>query len=448
VRVTARELALAVVRDVFPPPESRAAERTAQASFDYRARRAELSDRDRAFAAELAYGAIKMRRALDWHLDPFLQKPDAGTPLGATGVVREILRLAVYELVYTRADTHATVFEFVNVTKRHAHRGLANLVNAVLRALLRAGTADPQRGAFEGEDEYLATRFSLPTWLIRQWRQLFGGELERICAAVNDPARGAVVVNLLRSTRVQVADALLAAGITTVASDFVDEALLVERGAIGRIESGGLWWPQSESSAMAVDVLSPQPGEAILDVCSGRGNKALQIGARLAEQGSLCCVEVDARKTVTLTRRLEEAGIAAAIVAGDAATDVLPAQERFDRALVDAPCSGIGVVGRHPEARWKKQGTDGERLALTQRALLEQTARHVYPGGALVYAVCSTDQRETTEVIDWFLARQNFERGLIPLRYAGFSTPEGDVLIHPGIEGRDGFYIARLERRA
>ncbi|HYL26642.1 MAG TPA: transcription antitermination factor NusB [Candidatus Nitrosotalea sp.] len=446
--MTARELALAVVRDVFPPPESRAAERTAQASFDYRARRAALSERDRAFAAELAYGAIKMRRALDWHLEPFLQKPAAGTPLATTGVVREILRLAVYELVYTRADAHATVFEFVNVAKRHAHRGLANLVNAVLRALLRAGTAEPERAAFENEDEYLATRFSLPTWLIRQWRQLFGSELETICAAVNEPARGGVVVNSLRSSRAQIAEQLLSAGIATVPSSFVDEALLVERGAIGRIQSDGLWWPQSESSAMAVDVLGPHWGEAILDVCSGRGNKALQIGARLAGQGSLCCVEVDARKTATLTRRLEEAGIAAAVVTGDAATDVLPAQERFDRALVDAPCSGIGVVGRHPEARWKKQGTDGERLALTQRALLEQTARHVYPGGALVYAVCSTDPRETIEVIDWFLARQNFERGLIPSGYAAFLTPEGDVLIPPGLEGRDGFYIARVERRA
>jgi 16S rRNA (cytosine967-C5)-methyltransferase len=104
-------------------------------------------------------------------------------------------------------------------------------------------------------------------------------------------------------------------------------------------------------------------------------------------------------------------------------------------------------VGRHPEARWKKQGTDGERLALTQRSLLERSARHVYPGGALVYAVCSTDPRETTEVIDWFLSQHNFERGLIPAAYRPFLSAAGDVLVAPGIEGRDGFYIARVERR-
>ncbi len=198
---------------------------------------------------------------------------------------------------------------------------------------------------------------------------------------------------------------------------------------------------------MPVDVLGPQPGEAVLDACSGRGNKTLQIGARMGDQGGLLCIERDARKVATLTGRLEKAGVTAAIVTGDATTEILPPDRRFDRILVDAPCSGIGVVGRHPEARWKKQPTDGERLAATQRALLEAMARHVHPGGALVYAVCSTDPRETTQVIDSFLAHENFERGLVPAGYAPFCTDAGDVLVPPGLAGRDGFYIARVERR-
>ena len=198
---------------------------------------------------------------------------------------------------------------------------------------------------------------------------------------------------------------------------------------------------------MPVDVLGPQPGELILDACSGRGNKTLQIGARMGERGGLLCIERNARKVATLTGRLEKAGITAAIVTGDATAEILPPERCFDRILVDAPCSGVGVVGRHPEARWKKQPTDGERLAATQRALLEAMARHVHPGGALVYAVCSTDPRETTQVIDWFLAHENFERGLIPAGYAPFCTEAGDVVVPPGLAGRDGFYIARVDRR-
>jgi 16S rRNA (cytosine967-C5)-methyltransferase len=441
--MTARELALAVVCDVFPQPPS-ATERGAQAAFDYRARRAQLSDRDRAFAAELAYGAIKMRRALDWYLDPFIGNRHPALPPS----IRELLRLAIYELVYTRADEHATVFEFVNLAKRWGHRGLGNLVNAVLRTFLRERPMEPRRELFASEEEYLGTRYSLPTWLVRQWREVFGDEVARICEAVNEPARPAIVVNELKSAPHEIAAQLSSAGVETQPSAVVPEALLVQRGLLAPGSGNGVWWTQSESSAMPVDVLSPQPGETILDVCSGRGNKALQIGARLAGRGTLLCIERDPRKVATLGGRLEEASVVAGIVTGDATADLLPPDQQFDRVLVDVPCSGVGVIGRHPEARWKKQSSDGERLALTQRGLLERMARHVYPGGALVYAVCSTDPRETTGVIDWFLARENFERGLIPAAYGTLLTEAGDVLVPPGVNGRDGFYIARVERRA
>ncbi|MBV8532139.1 MAG: hypothetical protein JO104_12560, partial [Candidatus Eremiobacteraeota bacterium] len=366
----ARELALRVVRDVFPALDSRRIERGAQASFDYRARRSQLSDRDRGFAAELAYGAIKMRRALDWYLEPFIGDRDDGAspPLGPTGVIREILRLATYELVYTQADEHATVFEFVNLAKRCSHRGLANLVNAVLRSFLRARPVPPQRERFENVDEYLAIRYSLPGWLVRQWRDVFGDAVETICDAVNDPPRAAVVVNTLLSTRDEIASRLAANGIETTPSRWARDALLVARGVASQADGKGLWWMQSESSALPVDVLGPQPGEAILDVCSGRGNKALQIGARLARDGTLTCIERDARKAAVLGCRLREADLAASIVVADASTEALASGQRFDRVLLDAPCSAVGVVGRHPETRWKKQGADGERLALTQRA--------------------------------------------------------------------------------
>lgn len=445
--MNARELALAVVRDVFPPPGSGMLERGAQEALDYRARRSAASARDRAFATELAYGSIKMRRALDAYLEPFVGARAASLP----DAVREILRLAAYELIYTQADAHATVFEFVNLAKRYGHRGLANLVNAVLRSLLRDRPPAPTRENFDSDDEYLAAAYSLPTWLVRQWREGFGDRTETIAAAVNAPARTAIVVNTLKNSTGDVADALREAGVAVVPSSVVPDALVLEGGGgalhalEGQAESG--WWTQSESSAMAVDILNPQPGEAVLDVCSGRGNKALQIGARLAGEGSLTCLERDPRKAAILTRRLEAGGIVAAVVIGDATAELLDPSRDFDRVLVDAPCSGLGVVGRHPEARWKKRGSDGERLATIQRGLLEHAARYVRTGGTLVYAVCSTDPRETTEVVAWFLSRENFERDLIPAAYEAFLTGGGDVLIPPGIAGRDGFFFARLARR-
>ncbi len=352
----------------------------------------------------------------------------------------------MYELVFTRPDEHATVFEFVNLAKRCGHRGLANLVNAVLRSFLRDRPVEPQRDRFPTEDEYLAVRYSLPTWIVRQWRQLFGDRLEAVCAAVNEPAQGAIAVNRRKTTVEEIAQRLSGSGVAARRSPIVAESLLVD-GAPRGLGDDGSWWIQSESAAMPVDVLNPQPGEAVLDVCSGRGNKALQIGGRIEGQGMLLCLERDARKSATLEERLAAGDVVAGIVTGDATADLLSAEQRFDRILVDAPCSGVGVIGRHPEARWKKAPSDGERLAVTQRALLQQAARHVYPGGALVYAVCSTDPRETTEVMDWFLSEHNFERGLVPVAYGPLLTQAGDALVPPGIDGRDGFYIARVERR-
>jgi 16S rRNA (cytosine967-C5)-methyltransferase len=443
--LNARDVALQTVRDVFVPPDG-GTERTAQEALDYRARKAKLDARDRAFATELAYGAIKMRRALDWYLQPFIGERKAQLP----SAIHEILRLAVYELVYTRADTHATVFEFVNLAKRYGHRGVANLVNAVLRSFLRERPLDPTRELFESDDEYLGTRYSLPTWLVRQLRGVFGSQIEAICAEVNEPARSAVTVNTMQTNVPAVTERFTSAGIATTRSAFVPESLLVDDAAkLHGLEAQakGAWWVQSESSAMPVEVLQPQPEESILDVASGRGNKALQIGARLAGEGNELCIERDARKAKVLQARLEEAGMAAGIIVGDATTQLLQPGQRFDRVLIDAPCSGVGVIGRHPEARWKKQPGDGERLALTQRALLEALAPSVHEGGALVYAVCSTDPRETVEVVEWFVGKANVERGLIPAAFEPFITDAGDVLVPPGLDGRDGFYIARLERR-
>lgn len=441
--MNARDVALAVVRDVFPQQGTQ--ERGAQDALDYRARKANLEPRDRAFATELAYGAIKMRRALDWYLEPFVGERTQPLP----PAIREILRLSFYELAYTRADEHATVFEWVNLAKKYGHRGVANLVNAVLRTFLRERPPAPTRDLFDSDDEYVGTRYSLPTWIVRQLRDAFGEErLEEMCEALNAPQQAAVTVNTLKTTREELVERW--SGANARPSAFAPDSLLVDDAAMLRREepkAAGSWWMQSESSAMVADVAQPQPGEAILDVCSGRGNKALQIGARLGGDGTLLCIEQDERRAAVLTQRLEEAGIGAGVVVGDAAAELLPLDQRFERVVVDAPCSGIGVIGRHPEARWKKRDADGERLASTQRAILEAVSRHVHPGGALVYAVCSTDPRETTGVVERFLHGQNFERGLIPAAYEQFLTGAGDVLVPPGIDGRDGFYIARLERR-
>lgn len=441
--MNAREVALHVVRDVFPAaPQT---ERGAQEALDYRLQKAQLDARDRAFATHLAFGAIKMRRTLDWYLKPYTGTRDR--PLPPT--IAEVLRLAVYEIRYTSAQPHATVSQWVDLAKRYGHRGTAGLVNAVLRGFLRDDPAAPQRADFENEDDYLGTLFSYPTWLVRQWRAAFDSErLESILEACNAPAQPAVVVNRKKMTREDLKAWFEQRGAQAQLSELAEDCVLISDGALARSgerSSDGAWWLQSESSALVADIVNAQPGEAVLDACSGRGSKALQSAARLDGQGSVTCIERDARKASALEQRAQSAELPVALIVGDATAPIL--QQNFDRMLIDAPCSGIGVVGRHPEARWRKRPDDGERLALTQRALLEALAPHAHEGGAIVYAVCSTDPRETTEVIEAFVRSHNVQRGLVPARFAEFETASGDILIPPGIGGRDGFFIARLERR-
>lgn len=441
--MTPREIALQVVRDVFAPAGD-AQPRGAQESLEYRFQKNAVDARGRAFATMLAFGAIKMRRLLDWYLQPYLGAREKPLP----PVIAEIVRMGAYELKLTASAPHAVVSEWVGLAKRYGHRGTAGLVNAVLRGLQRDEPRGPQRGEFADDDEYLGTAFSYPTWLVRQWRTTFGDEkLEQILESGNARAQTSVTVNRAKTTREAVMQWFVQQGAHAQLSEIADDAVLVSDGALalrGEREAAGAWWVQSESSAAVVDVLNPQPGESVADACSGRGSKALQIAARLEGSGAPVCVDRDARKLAVLERRARDAGLAIAAVCGDATLPILPQQ--CDRILLDAPCSGSGVIGRHPEARWRKRPDDGERLALVQRALLEALTARLFEGGALVYAVCSTDPRETTEVVDAVAGAQNVRRGLIPARLSAFETDRGDVLIPPGIGGRDGFYIARLER--
>jgi 16S rRNA (cytosine967-C5)-methyltransferase len=429
---TAREVALQVCRDVFGPTP-----RGARAAFDYRLRKTELAPRDRAFATELAYGAIKMRRYLDFELQPYIGERAKSLP----PPIAEILRLGTYQLrLMGGVEDYAAVSESVGLARKYGHKGTAGLVNAVLRKV----AAEPPREAD------LATRASLPNWVVNHWRLRFGEErLDAILDGVNAPPAAGVCVDLRNATRGEAQRALAEAGIAATPSLFAHDALVLDQApSAAELErlANHRWHPHGEAASFPVDILDPQPGQRVVELCCGRGNKTLQIVSRTRGEGSLLAVDDDPRKIAQIAARLEAAGIASvALVTADATA--MEATADADAVLLDAPCSGLGILGRQPEARWRKTPDDPARMASIQKKLLDAAARSVKPGGALVYAVCSTDRRESEEIVDGFLAAHaEFTRVAIPARYAPFSTPAGDVLVPPGIDGRDGFYVARLRR--
>ena len=430
--ITAREVALQVCRDVFGPHP-----RGAREALDYRLRKATLDARDRAFATELAYGAIKMRRYLDFELEPFVGERAKTLPQP----IAEILRLGTYQLrAMHGVEAYAAVSESVGLARKYGHKGTAGLVNAVLR---RVADAAPR-------DADLATAASLPTWVVAHWRERFGEDrLPAILAGVNAPPAVGLAVDLRNGDRGDAQNALAGAGIVAAPSPLARDVLVLAPDASAAdVEhlAQHRWHLHAEAAALPVDLLDPQPGERVVELCCGRGNKTLQIVSRTGDTGTVLAVDSDARKTAELAKRLAAAGaVSVAVVTADATA--MEAEADADAVLLDAPCSGLGILGRQPEARWRKRPEDPVRMALLQARLLATAARSVRPGGRLVYAVCSTDRREGEDVIAACLAAHAaFARAALPARYAPASTAAGDVLVPPGIDGRDGFFIAVLSR--
>jgi 16S rRNA (cytosine967-C5)-methyltransferase len=345
-------------------------------------------------------------------------------------------------------EAYAAVSESVGLARRYGHKGTAGLVNAVLRRVAEA----PLREVPGDDDDALALRASLPRWIVAHWHARFGAALlGEILTGVNAPAAIGLCVNLRRAAREDVLAALEAAGIAAHPSAFSRDAIVIDghspSSALDRL-ANGRWESHAEAACFPVDILDPQPGDAVYEACSGRGNKTVQIVDRTGANGRLETIDLDERRVVRARERLIAAGAGASalVLAGDAARAA--GDPDCDRVLVDAPCSGLGIIGREPEARWRKDPTDAERLAPLQGAILAAAAGRVRAGGSLVYSVCSTDERESEDVIEAFLAAQpEFARASISERYAPFLTAAGDVRVPPGIAGRDGFYIARLKRR-
>jgi 16S rRNA (cytosine967-C5)-methyltransferase len=437
--LSARDVALQVVRDVFAEHP-----RGAHESLDYRLGKAALDGRDRAFATELAYGAIKRRRRLDYELAPFLGDRAKTIPKP----ILEILRLGVYQLRFMHGvEAYAAVSESVGLARKYGHKGTAGLVNAVLRRVSEA-EARPIESA--DPNDALAIEYSLPTWIVAHLRKRFGDErLSAILAGVNEPSTIGLSVDLRFGTRDVAIAALHDAGLPASPSAFAIDAIVVPGNApSGDLErlAGKRWERHAEAACLPVDLLDPQPGDTVFEACSGRGNKTLQLASRMADRGRIEALDLDERKVVRARERLGLAGVRnTEMRVGDA--ELERGEPNCTRVLVDAPCSGLGIVGRQPESRWRKDPADSARLAVLQTAILQASATRLSPGGRLVYSVCTTDQRESEDVVAALLAaRPEFTRVPLPERYAPLATAIGDVLIPPGIEGRDGFYIAVLTR--
>ena len=398
-----------------------------------RLRASGLDARDRAFVTFIVYGTVREQRRLDALIIPRCHQPlDRLDPR-----VRAALRIGAFQLVHD-VPAHAAV----NATVSAAPPRARGLVNAVLRSVAAAGPPYP-------ESSDLAVRYSYPDWIVAELRDVVSrDELEPLLAIGNEPAAVTLRPNPRRTT----ADAL--------ATELEGQRIRVERGVVvpdALVVSGlgdptelpavaeGRATPQDQGSQAVLGVLDPQPGDRVLDVAAAPGGKATAAAERVGD-GVVVAADLHPGRLGLVRQAVTRLGLddtVATVVADGRALPVAPGA--FDRVLVDAPCTGLGVLRRRPEARWRLDPGSAEPLAELQRELLQDAATAVRPGGLLVYSVCTLTRVETTGVAGWAAANLD---GFTPEPPPGppWEPVGAGARLLPHRAGTDGMFVCAFRR--
>jgi 16S rRNA (cytosine967-C5)-methyltransferase len=422
----ARRIAFAVLQEVEgrgPTLDDRLARKDAEA----------LDPRERAFLHELVLGTLRRRGGIDHALAALSDRPlDRLGPDVRTG-----LRLGAHQLLHLRVPAHAAVSESVDLVRTRRPRA-AGFVNAVLRRLVREG-APPEANPADEPRAWLTTAGSLPAWLAERWLARLGpaAAVARARALLEEPP-----AFFRLNPRVADAPARLAEAGLVVRPATVPGAWEATAGRVADLARQGVLYPQDQGSQLVAH-LAAGSGR-ILDACAAPGGKAMLLADRLGASATVVAAEGSPRRLRTMAELVDRWGAALHLVGADALRP--PFRAAFDVVLLDAPCSGLGTLGRHPDIRWRLRPADLPGLAARQAAMLESLSALVKPGGRLVYAVCSVEPEETDGVVDPFLSTHaDFRRAPLPVWAAPFADGPY-VRMRPEGQPGDAFFAASLVR--
>lgn len=396
---------------------------------------------------QLVRGVLERREALDQALAPFI-------PKGLDSLPKPILltlRLGAYQILFLdRVKKRDVVFEAVEITKGERFRGLAKLVNAVLRKI------EPQSDDV-GLENRGASSQNFPQWLVTRWREQFGEEeTERFCEANNNPLPLYLRVNTARISRNELQNLLLSEGVVAEAARFSPVSLCVRQlpreRRIHSLESyrAGLFFVQDLSSTIVADIATHEFPTAVCDLCAAPGGKTCSMALSIRDRGGVVSSFDRTEKRVGLIRdaveRLGVTNVAWGI--RDATRPPATENRLFDAVLVDAPCSGFGTLGRKIDARWSKSESTIKELTEMQVRMLAHAALMVRSGGVLVYSTCTIERAENEEVVAGFLhSHPEFARVDLSLELpAELCTPDGSYRAWPQRHAMAGAFAAKLRR--
>jgi 16S rRNA (cytosine967-C5)-methyltransferase len=413
-----------------------------------------LPPRERGLASRIAAGTLQHLNTIDWALSLFIKSPlDKLTPR-----IRSLLRLSAYQLLYLdRVPAHAAVDEAVRLALRYGHRGVAGLTNAVLRRLAAQKEDLPWPNKQTRPAEALALGCSHPLWMVRRWINAYGlHEAEDLCRANNEPAPVSLRPNTLRTGAPQLKALLKAAGVEAVHNPVVPGLLAVNlQQSLAELDSfrKGLFTVQGESSALVAPLVAPVAGQKVLDLCSAPGGKTTHLAELMQDSGAVLAADLHPHRLRLVEEAARRLGLSSIrTLAADGREIGQVGLGLQDRILVDAPCSGLGVLRRLPELKWRRGEEQLPKMHKLQLDLLEAASLLLSAGGTLVYSICSNESEETSAVVAAFSAIHpemvlQSEFAELPAALAGAVTSAGAINLLPHRHRVDGFFIARWIRR-
>ena len=418
----------------------------ADAALRAQLRRDGLSGPEAALCSRIVYGVMQNRLLLDFYLGAYCsQKVDHLQP-----PLLEILRIGAYQILFLDKIPHsAAVNQAVEQAKDNGRAKAAGLVNAVLRQLSRNKVHLP-RIPDQDALHSLSIRYSHPKWLVKRLQAILGPETEACLAADNAPAPLTIQVNPLKAAAEELTAELVASGVIVRPHPWVSGCLELDHAgdltALAPFRAGK-FLVQDPAARLVSQIAGVRPGMRVLDVCAAPGGKSFAAAFQMKDRGGIVACDLHENKLKRIREGAERLGLGCIHTEAADGRVFRPEWEgAFDAVLVDAPCSGLGIIRKKPDIRYKKPD-DLFALPVIQRAILDNAARYVKPGGTLVYSTCTILPEENQEVTDGFLAEHpDFVRTPFALPDPVGET-EGQVTLWPHRHHTDGFYICRMERR-
>lgn len=423
--------------------------------LDHSLKKAFLSSLDRALLTQLVYGTLRWRGKIDWHLSRSLHRSLSSM----NAYLRNLLRLTLYQLLFlNKIPDFAAVNEGVELAKRYGGARAGGLVNGVVRKILREKNKLRNPDPRDDPALYLSVLCSHPDWLVRRWLDYFGREdAESLLRANNQESPLTLRTNRLKGDREALLERLRGLGFNAAPTPWSPQGIRVKAAsAVDQLPGfqEGLFQIQGEASQLVGYLLDPKPAERVLDACAAPGGKTTHLAELMADKGDLIATDISARGLEKLKQNVQRLALTSIRSFPVDVTRGLtgPLAVPYDRILVDAPCSGLGTLRSHPEAKWHRDERDIQRLSRLQKKIVNQLPPHLKPGGILVYATCTLTREENEEVVEDFLDRQ---RNFV-LENAGSYLPQEAqhltwgkyFLALPHKHNTDGFFAARMRKAA